>query len=948
MGGAYGHMNHPFDLGAINTGQDLIDFFYNALESIEGSPAALKLDGVNASIKVVDGSIGGRQFAGDRGSSYEVDVSGITKARVAERWADNPTHGMIGSYRKVLDIFNESIPRIKSELQQLGMWNNPSRYFNIEFVEVDEKAKSTNVVEYDRSYIAIHGLAQFYEKKIKVRPDKRARPGFDTMTRPGLPRPDLLDDDGEPIIDPRTGNPKLVPDKGTAIPYNKEVLEKLVQIMRPIGERHGFDIYSTIPTKYKNDVGTEAVHDEFERVLQTPFRLCIDDSNCPVELPLKNWLGRAKNPKKNPKGSSDIWIKTKTGASKKVDPLNKDIYMYASDDENKLADLIDDRYFLRGPDGELTRELDPVQFVRHGGEPMPAIRPMVDAIVFWEAIKNLGHVVKNSLTSDKFGHVEEQEGIVIRDKQFGSALVKDPDSGKEFEMPLDVKITGNFITQGMDTPFRNVNEGLALDDNADEASNSLLTQIQAALGYLPAWAQLAVRMVDPTGITSWPEVARSYELAEKEPTAENYIGFVVSLLIAVPALGKAGAITKLAGSRALGRLAARIPGIVPILRKANKALIPVGLGSLVLPVLTSFTAARAMGFGSDDEQSDADDAEDGDSLVGDKAGPTIALFPGSFKPPHRGHVAALRQLVLDPEIDLVKVIVSDPQAKVSVRQIAPGIVLTGDEAVMIWKELILSLNLPEKQIEVTKSAEPSSFLTALKYVELSPEEGGAPADATVVFGCGDKASPGGESDVKRFDAVDSIEATGRVRSDIRMAKKTCELETQHSTKYLNLLRREEHADIAANIPNQTSEGAADLDFHASDFRYFLELYLTGDNNNKTVIMELLKDFVPEPKESNINSILDILTAVKAPTENIAEIKKKILSIHFLSSLVEEVLDEISVGGGSAAAVEGTPGLKKDPKNKKNRKTLIREKDINILNIEELTDTIYNMIDGTSK
>ena len=33
MGGAAGHMNHPFDLGWVNSGNDLIDFFVTAFIS---------------------------------------------------------------------------------------------------------------------------------------------------------------------------------------------------------------------------------------------------------------------------------------------------------------------------------------------------------------------------------------------------------------------------------------------------------------------------------------------------------------------------------------------------------------------------------------------------------------------------------------------------------------------------------------------------------------------------------------------------------------------------------------------------------------------------------------------------------------------------------------------------------------------------------------------------
>ena len=967
MGGAYGHMNHPFDLTAINTGQDLIDFFYNALESIEGNPAALKLDGVNASIKVVGGSVGGKQFAGDRGSSYEIDVSGITKARVAERWVDNPTHGMIGSYRKVLDIFNESIPRIKSELQQLGMWNNPSRYFNIEFVEVDEEAKSTNVVEYDRSYIAIHGLAQFYEKKTKIRPDKRGRSGFDTVPRLGLPRPILLDDDNEPVIDPRTGKPKLVSDKGTAIPYDKDALERLVQIMRPIGERHGFDIYSTIPTKYKNDVQTKAVHDEFERVLRTPFRLCIDDSDCPVELSLRDWLARAKNPKRNPKGVSDVWIKTKSGALKKVEPLNKDIYMYASNDENKLADLIDDRYFLRDAGGELTRELDPAQFVRHGGEPMPAIRPMIDAIVFWEAIKNLGHVVKNSLTSDKFGHVEDQEGIVIRDKQFGSALVKDPDSGKEFEMPLDVKITGEFITQGLDTPFGKVNE----------ATETLLTEglvdlIRAGMGYLPDWAQTAAMIVDPSGMTAWPDVEDAYDAFSADANTTNGVALLVSLAFAIPVVGGRFKIAKagvkgakaLGGTAKLAKMAEKMPGLIPALGKANKlaagARGAAGMYSLVRGVSSILPSGQSIAQGlarsaavplKVRSASAAADQETKEKELDSakEAGKTIALFPGSFKPPHRGHISTLTQLAMDPAISLVRILVSNPQGKYTMREIVPGVTLDAAATATIWKKIISNLGLPEGKIEVEVSGENSSFLSALKYVEdPPPSKGGqgAPVGATIVFGCGDKDDASGTSDAKRFDAVDSIISSGRVRPDLKLAKRACKLNDTHSDKYMTLLDRKSNRRIRDGVPNRTSEGDPSEDFHASDFRYFLKLYMDSaiGPHSKRVIRALLKDFVPEPKEDNINSIVDTLSNVNNTSTDKEEIvteSKKKLTMHSLFSLVEEVLTEISGMAGGAVAGYAGPVYKRDDKKKKKKK----EKDeANVYKLENLEDTITNILE----
>ena len=38
MGGAGGHMWHPFDCHDVNSGQDLIDFFQNSIELSISSP----------------------------------------------------------------------------------------------------------------------------------------------------------------------------------------------------------------------------------------------------------------------------------------------------------------------------------------------------------------------------------------------------------------------------------------------------------------------------------------------------------------------------------------------------------------------------------------------------------------------------------------------------------------------------------------------------------------------------------------------------------------------------------------------------------------------------------------------------------------------------------------------------------------------------------------------
>ena len=66
-GGAAGHMAHPFDLPNVTTGKDLIKSFEQAADSLKKEPGAVKIDGVNASIRLLNNA-GKREFAMDRGS----------------------------------------------------------------------------------------------------------------------------------------------------------------------------------------------------------------------------------------------------------------------------------------------------------------------------------------------------------------------------------------------------------------------------------------------------------------------------------------------------------------------------------------------------------------------------------------------------------------------------------------------------------------------------------------------------------------------------------------------------------------------------------------------------------------------------------------------------------------------------------------------------------------
>jgi len=197
-GGAGGHMAHPFDIPTVRTGKDLIKVFQQSVDYLKKGPASVKIDGVNASIRFVELD-GKKQFVLDRGSNKPLDVKGITKNDLTDRFGEG--HGMISIGGKVLDIFNAAIPKISSDLKKLGLWDDPNILFNIEYV-----AGSTNVLSYNKNFLAIHGLLKIEQ----VTPTKRAT---------------------------------------KEISYNEQALQSLLNNLGPVAKKFGYEVLGSIPTE---------------------------------------------------------------------------------------------------------------------------------------------------------------------------------------------------------------------------------------------------------------------------------------------------------------------------------------------------------------------------------------------------------------------------------------------------------------------------------------------------------------------------------------------------------------------------------------------------------------------------------------------------------------------------------------------------------------------------
>jgi hypothetical protein len=286
-GGAGGHMAHPFDIDSVNTGLDLAKVFVKTAMFLKKNDAPVKIDGVNASIRLADID-GKKKFVMDRGSNKPLDVKGVTKADLKDRFFVG--HGMVKVGGTVLDIFNKSFRKIKNELAQLGMLDNPNILFNIEYVE-----GTTNVQDYGKNFLAIHGLLEIKQAKLTKRVTSE-------------------------------------------ISYSKEVLEELIKNLQPVANKYGFEVLSTIPAKM-------AKQPNFQSELSKSYTINIDGKDKQTKS-LQDWLKEVKTIPKSDK------IKLADG--KVVGALSKQVFMGIKSGKTLSEFIADQKDYKKAIDGFVT------------------------------------------------------------------------------------------------------------------------------------------------------------------------------------------------------------------------------------------------------------------------------------------------------------------------------------------------------------------------------------------------------------------------------------------------------------------------------------------------------------------------------------------------------------------------------------------------------------------
>jgi hypothetical protein len=275
-GGAAGHMAHPFDLPNVKNGRDLIKIFQLAAKSLKQNPGSVKIDGVNASIRLINDG-GERQFAMDRGSKKELDIKGVTKNDLEARFGQG--HGMIKAGSEVLDIFNEALPSIQEELLGLGLWDDPNIIFNMEYV-----SGKSNVQDYGKKFLAIHGLLNIETKEVEG---------------------------SRGILSKRVTTEKN---------FAQSDMDELIQKLEPFAKKRGFEIYGSVPTTLKTEP-------DFKSVLTKKYTIEFTEGK--QTKTLAQWLSQVLSIPKTNKLTMNI-----NGSTKDVGALSKQVYFAIFGSEN--------------------------------------------------------------------------------------------------------------------------------------------------------------------------------------------------------------------------------------------------------------------------------------------------------------------------------------------------------------------------------------------------------------------------------------------------------------------------------------------------------------------------------------------------------------------------------------------------------------------------------------
>ena len=710
--GTPGHMAHPFDVERVQTGQDLIDYINDTVMRLQNKEiiGSVKWEGINTSFKLVTRSDGKKDFRMDRGTNHIDSVVGLTADDAYKKWP--PGHGMPPAIEKLLSIFNEAIPLIEPELKNLGMWDDPTKYFNTEYIE-----GKSNVIDYSKMdvpdrILAINSINQFYEKKAQPH---AIRKGI-SMDRPGLPRP----------IDPITKKP--VKTGGIEIPYDRAALAQIIEKVQPIAAKYDFKIYGDVPVDFDPEVDLN-----LEGVLDRKIAIQLEPENIKI-MSLREWLQQVIHPKDE---KITKIVRDENGApvgTKEVGALSKDIYLAV------------------------------LRSAQEGGVPLSNylesphdVKSAINGGIFYHATRLLGQEVKNALTSE-VGGLGKHEGVVLR--------------GMEDFL---VKLTGDFIVQGLASTH---------GAHVQESLSNFTIQISKD------------RQVTKT-ISEWLEEIKNANHTYQKPPQLVY----KDILAGTP--------------------------IVEIVSQENAEK------TIYNAVITYVNNLRE--DVEDENEDPVVDVEFKDEPVENTSPQTIAIVPGAYKPPHKGHLDMVVKYLTGegisvPKADKVIVIISKPTLKG--RYLPDGTEVGVAESEKLWNQLIGGM----PGVEVIPSKTHASPINA--GYEMVGADTKIPAGTNIILGASQKGD-----DWKRWSGAEKYVSKSLNLID---PESSAVPPKEHDDGYIETILKDENSNLYKGLPSVKS-GKNPNEYHASDFRYMI-----GEASANPVAKKLLESFIGE---GNVNSLL---------------------------------------------------------------------------------------------
>jgi len=220
---------------------------------------------------------------------------------------------------------------------------------------------------------------------------------------------------------------------------------------------------------------------------------------------------------------------------------------------------------------------------------------------------------------------------------------------------------------------------------------------------------------------------------------------------------------------------------------------------------------------------------------------TIALIPGAFKPPTRGHLEMVKWYA--DRADEVVVLISTPlSAKRPIPGVRPEGVTAGD-SMKIWEMLVAGM--PNINIEPSPMASPMQAV----YDYIADDEGKVVPQSNIILGASKKLDEKHNPDWHRWVGAEKYakkDEKGMHLFNVEYGDELAAPVTRHDDEYMYLLRnlQQEGNPIVNGLKEQEQEA-----FHASDMRYLIGKAIEGNQEAKA----LLQDFI----SGDVNELLDL-------------------------------------------------------------------------------------------